>query len=172
MACVRWSSESRTTRALPPSNTNCYAEMTFGSALEFSHSALKRNGDLRKAPQVKLAKGSAKRGLHGRRTARSATPRNASRNQRFAFVACSPRSRPRHGKASHDRARLPRVASQPCPLTVYAGVVGQGPSVWQGSNAPWRNPARPSDNRAGGPISRGIRPVTNCIESADAASTT
>jgi len=173
MACVRWSSESRTTRA-PPSNTNCHAGMTFGSALEFSHSPLKRNGDLRKAPRVKLAKGSAKHGLHGRRTARSATNGTpaATNDSRSSLV------RSGAGRAMAKPPMIahapPRVASQgqSCPLTVYAGVAGQGPFVWQDSNAPWRNPARPSDNRAGGPISRGIRPVTNCIESADAASTT
>lgn len=92
--------------------------------------------------------------------------------------------RPVRREASRAMARLPTIAEwnarlpsvarqdQSCPLTVYAGVVGQGPSVWQDSNAPWRNPARPSDNRAAGPISRGIRPVTNCIESEDAASMT
>ena len=50
-------------------------------------------------------------------------------------------------------APLPPVArqGQSCPLTVYADVVGQGPFAWQGSNAPWRNPARPSDNRAASP---------------------
>lgn len=54
--------------------------------------------------------------------------------------------------------------------TVYGGVVGQAPFVWQGSNAPWHNPALPSDNRAGVPISHGIRLATYCIECANAAS--
>jgi hypothetical protein len=184
MACVRWSSGSRTTRAPPPSNTNWQAGMTFGSALYFSRFPPERTGVLREAPWVKLAKGSAKHGLLERPAdgairdpTVNARTANGSRNQRLAFVACSPgagRAMTKLPMIAERNTRLPPVArqGQSCPLTVYAGVVGQGPFVWQDSNAPWRNPARPSDNRAGGPISRGIRPVTNCIESADAASTT
>jgi hypothetical protein len=180
MACVRWSSGSRTTRAPPPSNTNWHAGMTFGSALEFSLLPLKKRnfegGTMREAGQrVRQAwLGGIAGGEHNSRPRVHARTANTGRNQRFALIACSPRSRPRHAIIAEWNARLPSVArqGQSCLLTVYAGVVGQGPSVWQGSNAPWRNLARPSDNRAGGPISRGIRLVTNCIEFADAASTT
>jgi hypothetical protein len=170
-------------RAPPPSRTNCHEEMTFGSAQEFSHFPLKKRrfekvttGEagqpLRQARLGRMADA----GRDPRPTANTRTA-NAGRNQRFAFVAYTPRSSPLHGKASliaKWNARHPPVARQgrPCPLTVYAGVVGQGPSVWRGSNGPWHNPERPSDNRVQAPISRGIRPETNCIESADAASTT
>ena len=181
MACVRWSSGSRTTRAPPPSNANWHAAVTFGSALEFSLFPLKRTGILREAPWAKLVKRSANMAWwNGRRRAQFAAQREGSNRERRLQPTIRFR-RPGVGRAmaklpmiAEWNARLPRVArqGQSCPLTVYAGVVGQGPSVWQGSNAPWRNPARPSDNRAGGPISRGIRLVTNCIESADAASTT
>jgi hypothetical protein len=184
MACVQWSSESRTTRAPPPSRTNCHEEMTFGSALEFSHFPLKKRrfekvtmGEagqpLRQAQLGRMADA----GRDPRSTANARTA-NAGRNQRFAFVACTPgagRAMAKPPMIAEWNARLPPAARQgrSGPLTVvYAGVAGQGPSVSQGSNAPWHNPARPSDNLVQAPISHGIRPETNCIESADAASTT
>jgi hypothetical protein len=184
MACVRWSSGSRTTRAPPPSSANWHAAMTFGSALEFSLFPLKRTGILREAPWAKLVKGSAKHSLvewpaestirGPGRTLEPRTPATTNDSRSSPVRPGAGRAMAKLPMIAEWNARLPRVArqGQSCPLTVYAGVVGQGPSVWQGSNAPWRNPARPSDNRAGGPISRGIRLVTNCIEFADAASTT
>jgi hypothetical protein len=56
--------------------------MTFGFALKFSHSPLKRNGDLRKAPWVKLAKGFAKHGFMEWPAARSATHGECSNRER------------------------------------------------------------------------------------------
>ena len=111
MACVRWSSESRTTRAPPPSNPNWHAGMTFGSAIEFSLFPLKRNGDLRMPPWVRLAKRSvppnmawrngrrrAQFAAHGERSNRERRPRPTIRAPRL-FAP----ERPRHGQASHDR---------------------------------------------------------------------
>jgi hypothetical protein len=87
------------TRAPPPSNTSCHAGMTFGSALEFSHSPWKRRFE-------KCTMGEAGQRLRQARLAGMAggrrDPRPTKRQPQIAFIACSP-------GAARAMAKLPRL---------------------------------------------------------------